>query len=788
MILKNICKEYNDDGFSKKALKNININFKDKGLVFILGKSGSGKSSLLNIIGGIDRPTAGEVIIGGRSLWDLGDDLLIDYRNSYCGFIFQEYNLLEDLNAYDNIKLSLELLGNNIDLASKYLNMVGLAGYEHKMIRECSGGEKQRIAIARALIRNPKVILCDEPTAALDSKNSKEIMELLKKLSLDRLIIVVSHNEALAEAYSDDIVRISDGEIIESTLLDNSTSTNESLELKESKLGIKTKLKLSLIGMHKHPIRFTSNIILLSLSFLLLIFSLLIIFSPGNLVYANSLKHSDSSYLEVNKSYNDNFINLNNNDISYFKDSNINSIGVVDEALAIENVNYNSELYYYNIMPTGYSFISFLDEGLPIKGRLPNKNNEIIITNLLDEVISHNGLIDKKIKTVLNENLIIGDTAYLVTGIVDTKFSDKFEVLKNKNDEALAKSLINYLDHDISSLIFLYNENLNNKISLGKSFLSLNDNVNSRYTLIEGISDSYSYKSIDKDGVLVPASTIIESLKEISFKESYNGLYYESYYSLFMDLLKNDSSDRPIYQKYYDVIASSFTIFEKAFNNMKVKSLDDKLEYNVIGVFDGGLNQELLLMSSSLFDPLYSRIGGAYNRILIDKSSIRDYQDIIEIKNSDIKYIVEKELLANIDSYNDLMIKIELPAIILATTLLFLSASLFIIYINQALVDKSNLIAVLKMLGCSNRDMYSIAIITALPILIFTGLISILLSIPLFNYFIIIIKSIYNISMFFNVMAYIIVLLALIILFVASIMVSIRKMNKLSILEVFHFE
>lgn len=188
-------------GVRVRALKGISLNFPERGLVFILGKSGCGKSTLLNLLGGLDRPTSGEIIVAGRSSKDFSNQDLDGYRNNSVGFVFQEYNLLDNYTAGVNVALALELQGkkatrDEVDAILRELDLVnddGTTLYD-RHINELSGGQKQRIAIARALIKDPKIILADEPTGALDSDTGAELYELFKRLSASRLIIIVSHD------------------------------------------------------------------------------------------------------------------------------------------------------------------------------------------------------------------------------------------------------------------------------------------------------------------------------------------------------------------------------------------------------------------------------------------------------------------------------------------------------------------------------------------------------------------------------------------------------------------
>lgn len=202
-----------------EALKGINVQFGENGMIFILGKSGCGKSTLLNLLGGLDYPTAGEIVIEGKSSAEFTKLDYDNYRNTYVGFVFQEYNLLNEFTVRENVGLALQLQGKkpNGEQIDEMLKKVGLELDEKRRPSELSGGQKQRVAIARALIKEPKIIFADEPTGALDSKTGNEILTLLKELSRDRLVIVVSHDEEFAYRFGDRVIEMADGQIIKDT-------------------------------------------------------------------------------------------------------------------------------------------------------------------------------------------------------------------------------------------------------------------------------------------------------------------------------------------------------------------------------------------------------------------------------------------------------------------------------------------------------------------------------------------------------------------------------------------
>ena len=224
--IKNLSKVYKPKkGVPVTALNNISLKLPDRGMVFLLGKSGSGKSTLLNLLGGLDRYTSGEIIINGVSSKDFKQNHFDSYRNTYVGFIFQEYNILDEFNVGENIAIAIELQGKKAsdDVINNILSQVDLAGYGNRKPNELSGGQKQRVAIARALVKNPEIIMADEPTGALDSNTGKQVLDTLKKLSKEKLIIVVSHDREFADNYADRIIELADGQIIDDISIDTTS-------------------------------------------------------------------------------------------------------------------------------------------------------------------------------------------------------------------------------------------------------------------------------------------------------------------------------------------------------------------------------------------------------------------------------------------------------------------------------------------------------------------------------------------------------------------------------------
>lgn len=231
--VKHLFKEYKTKkGVTTKALDDVSLVFPEKGMVFILGKSGSGKSTLLNVCGGLDRADSGEIIIKGKSSKDFSGQDFDSYRNTYVGFVFQEYNILDEFSVEENIALALELQNKKRDRAviDKILDDVDLAQFASRKPNTLSGGQKQRVAIARALVKEPEIIMADEPTGALDSKTGQQVFDTLKKLSKDKLVLVISHDRDFAEQYADRIIELKDGKILSDMTRSDDPELNKNLQ------------------------------------------------------------------------------------------------------------------------------------------------------------------------------------------------------------------------------------------------------------------------------------------------------------------------------------------------------------------------------------------------------------------------------------------------------------------------------------------------------------------------------------------------------------------------------
>lgn len=211
---RNVSRVYRSADHEQRALDGVNLTLEEGKFIVILGPSGAGKSTLLNLLGGLDSPTEGQILVGGRDIAGLSGDELADYRAATVGFVFQFYNLIPTLTVHENVALVKEIAPDALS-ATKMLGEVGLSDHLRNFPAELSGGEQQRVSIARALAKNPKILLCDEPTGALDSETGVMVLKLLLRMARDygKTIVIVTHNQNIARM-ADTVIRVKNGRIL----------------------------------------------------------------------------------------------------------------------------------------------------------------------------------------------------------------------------------------------------------------------------------------------------------------------------------------------------------------------------------------------------------------------------------------------------------------------------------------------------------------------------------------------------------------------------------------------
>ena len=470
---KNVSKVYKINNKNKVlALNDVSFKLPNKGMVFIIGTSGSGKSTLLNLLGLLDKHNSGEIIIDGKLINKFKQKEIDYYRNTYVGFVFQEYNLLENFNVNKNIEIALDLQKKkkNQNKVNEILQKIGLDGLGKRKIKELSGGQKQRVAIGRAIVKNPNMILADEPTGNLDSENSEQIFNLLKEISNNKLVVVVTHDIEFAKKYADRIIEVKDGKIINDTSEKEQEYNLQDFSLVKSRLSFLKSISLSFSNLKKKKLKLAIITLLITITFTMFgFFSQLIKFDIDR-THAETLVKQKEYQIEINKKIKGkNFttaspvITFTSNEVNEVKNK-LNK-NIIKVSKAVENNSYlemrfasdpnpsNSDpknYAYYELYP---SYTLFLDydleklNSLKLIGKIPSNSNEIIINKVLADYILKNGLLvwetDKNGKLIesnyypstyediINDNkkMVYGTSYLIISGIIDENM-DKYESLK----------------------------------------------------------------------------------------------------------------------------------------------------------------------------------------------------------------------------------------------------------------------------------------------------------------------------------------------------------------------
>lgn len=564
--LNNINKSYNSGTQKFHALKDINIAFPEKGMVFIVGKSGSGKSTLLNIIGGIDSYDSGDLLIDGLSTKDFSRSDFNSYRNSYIGFIFQEFNVIKNLNVFENIALSLQLknekIKKNYDLITNTIAMVGLKGKEKRKMNQLSGGERQRVAIARALVKNPKIIIADEPTGNLDKKNRDIVMDILKKLSNEHLVLVVTHDKTLSRTYGNFEITLKDGQIINNTLENQNKVENDvattNIDLKPIQPSFRTSVILSCKSLKQNLFRFIIIIILFCISLIFANTTINLYFSNATAQYTNFQTEYNNKYISLSQQqtlYNQtvktgffqidttNYENLiysfnrendsSNPNVNYqykiyktFKnpidiDWNLTDSldplysKTIDNIIVIEDFADFSQDYniirIYNTLPTYLT---------PIRCYITDYvAYSLLANNYFNVPIDKNESWDKYFvnKTIKPENL---NNEIYIEGIIETNFKDFMNAdLDDPNIFAsFTDNKVFYNSLFFESGVYVYTENLNQYVSTNNIKYTYDDFIYSALNQ-NGIYDNVKLTSYDETNEVILGKEPEKKIDENDFEQ-----------------------------------------------------------------------------------------------------------------------------------------------------------------------------------------------------------------------------------------------------------------------------
>lgn len=738
---KNVFKEYiSKKGTNTQALKNINLKIEDKGLLFIVGKSGSGKSTLLNLIGGLDKATSGEIIINGSNINNFSEKEYDSYRNTYIGFIFQEFNILEQYNIYENIELSIKLQQKQIEKSEidELLKKLDITGLGKRKINELSGGQKQRVAIARALIKKPKIILADEPTGNLDSKSSKQIFNILKEISNEQLVIIVSHDMESAIKYADRIIEISDGEIIKDTKNINNIE-NKNIELISTKIPRLYALKMALSNLKAKPSQLILTTIIIAISLVFMGITLnCAFFEPSKFTSKFMKDNNNFIYNVYNIKYEKDYeteLTLNNEDLKNIENKTNSVINPAytlydnEELLTFEFNNQDYKSGYFNNIPIIKSYVEIKDNRLldNIIGSIPQKNNELIIHKYMAEYIIEFGIIDinneiyqpKNINKLINDKhpIKLGSNEIYIVGVINDDNTLYKKALKSKYFETMELQqhfYTNYYDKSNTVYVKGFTENVKiiNKdetiINKSHMIVSKKGVIGSKKTLnnpikimtTEGIKE---INHLNKDEIIISIETLKQTDKyfyenfEEYLKNNFDKIYKDALYEFIEDYVTNKKVlDRLVGELYFRVN----TVEEQTSNYVKIIgiSFDDNnyISYDYVKEYRP-INKEIKYVK--IYDDDLKNLNKTFENISI-RSNINN--------KSGIRYAYEttnyETIIQIIGTYKFLTI----PILIVTLVFLIFTLLLFSNFINITISYCKKEIGILRAIGASKKDIQKI--------------------------------------------------------------------------------
>lgn len=779
ITVKNVTKVYKaKKGLEVTALKNININFDRTGMTFILGKSGSGKSTLLNLLGGLDTPTSGEILFNTESLSKYKAKDYDNYRNNYIGFVFQEYNLLDKYNVYENVALPLKLQ-NIKDYDTKVLEVlekVGIKDLKDRKINELSGGQKQRVAIARALVKNPKVILADEPTGNLDSESSKIVFELLKELSKDILVIVISHDEESAKIYSDRTIYIKDGEII------NEFSNNENvskidLTSKSSKLNIKDSLYIAFKNTFNRKGKLLLSILLISITISLFGLSIMQKYIRDKDEAIRLLDKYNANYIRVNKLVKSNFSsgplkgpyrntydikNLDDKDYETikekykldFKKANYlygeqGKIPLLKPISLSEEENSSNTFLDYYVMSSASAFVELDEDAFDFKiiGRKPSNYEEIVINKTYADYLIKNGtylyeeefensiydyrnirdntssLGERKIYKPNSYDEIVNSNEYIAYGFGRVKIVGIIDEDLSKFDNLLSSKLKDSLNSRTDINIELGMKSVANFYTL-KGF---KENFDPKITNINYVDLSYENNSklitLEEDKF----NTYDLKEKEVIVPFDYLNIYSNQQFEKQLNeyIISNMDINPSLGSNYYK--EEFITKYIKDNNiigtNIKIVTYENELEEVTNFTIKDIKEIDNYIVNSNDVSKI------KYNFITyLETNNISDIKEALNTMEIDgNEYILDNEIITMIASDSFPIRLISVYVIVIALFFLLFALLQLFNYINVTILDNKKEIGILRSMGTSKIDISKIYVIQGIIVASISYIVSLIL-------------------------------------------------------------
>lgn len=757
--LRNISKSYKTGNFKQIALKDINLKFRKSEFVCILGQSGSGKTTLLNILSGLDRYDKGDLIINNKSTREFKSTDWDAYRNDCIGFIFQSYNLIHHISVLDNVELGLTLSGvakkERRKRALNMLDKVGLKKHINKKPNQLSGGQMQRVAIARAIVNNPDVILADEPTGALDTKTSKEIMNLIKEIAKDKLVIMVTHNPELAKEYATRIIELSDGKIIkDSNPIIEQESDNKKYEIKKTAMSFLTALSLSLNNIKTKKGRTILTSFACSIGIIGI--SLVLALSNGFDKQIDIFEADTLSSLPI--MINSNVMEIDEEDIKNRREEVLNSSEEKEKIIPYdvkENMNVhqniiNSEyLEYLNkIDPSNILGITYMHStGLNL---VMEKENGIKILNTDD-------LNMQTTPKYLGEqeNYYLEQNYELVAGSFPKEMTDIVLLLDSNNriDTTVLESLSLPTDHELS-----YDEVLDIELKV-----IMNNDFYRKYGNIYSINSDTSAMFDSEDAITLRITGIIRNqndnkltqIQEMMGINGVGGIFYTN----------------ELIEKVISINSNSEIVEAQRNSNLNVLTGET--------ISDSKVKENLLLYLGSEDKPISILI---YPSNFNNKDKILNYLDQYN-KDKDISnQIIYTDMASSIvDMSSNIMDAITYVLIAFSAVNLIVSGIMIAIITNISVLERTKEIGILRSLGARKKDITRVFNAETIIIGLSSGLLGIIIARLLIFPINIILENITNLEQVARMSIYHVILMvgiSIIVTLVGGLIPAVRASHK----------
>ena len=701
--LKKICKSYKTGDFFQQVLKDVDLEFRKNEFVSILGPSGSGKTTLLNIIGGLDRYDKSDLIINGKSTKKFKDKDWDAYRNNCIGFVFQSYNLISHISILANVEMSMTLSGvshkERREKALEALDKVGLKDHANKKPNQLSGGQMQRVAIARAIVNDPDVILADEPTGALDSKTSKQIMDLIKELSKDKLVIMVTHNAELAKEYSTRIVEFKDGNLLnDSNPITNEKEKNDKFNIKKTSMNFLAALKLSFNNITTKKGRtlltaFASSIGIIGIALILSLsngFDIQIDIFEKETLSSLPIMISKTS-MEMDEDTMLTMTGENDNLESYTDKQVVYPLNSITETITHKNIFTDEYINYVNnIDPKLVSGISYYRAtALNILNKNNDEYNVVDTTNFSSLPIN----IDPDGVSITESNYDV------ICGSMPSEYNEIVLLVDSKN--RLDSKLLESLGYDTTKENISFEDLINKEVKL----ILNNDyykSLGNYYTFNQDYASMYN----SDNSITLKITGIIRGKDTNKLTTTTSGVLYTND---LLDYVIEKNNESEIVKKQKEVDYNVLTGEKFTNDDSGVESKDNTLSY--------------------LGADTYPMMINIYPKDFDTKEEIIKYLDDYNDKQDDENKVVYTDLASTISSLSsDIMNAITIVLIAFSAISLVVSSIMIGIITYISVLERTKEIGILRALGARRKDITRVFNAETFIIGLCSGLIGIIIT------------------------------------------------------------